>query len=120
QCAVAGRRGEEAATLHHKDVLPRALADVTPWRQHDRFVVARLEGEWAPNVYGGREDLDAVGFLKEMNEAVHGAHPGVTTIAEESTAWPGVSRPTYVGGLGFGLKWNIHHTLREPIGLRLS
>src|SRR5437763_4254290 len=86
---------------------------------------SRREGEWAPNVYGGREDLDAVGFLKEMNEAVHGAHPGVTTIAEESTAWPGVSRPTYVGGLGFGLKWNMgwmHDTLdyfaKEPVHRR--
>jgi 1,4-alpha-glucan branching enzyme len=68
---------------------------------------SRKEGEWVPNVYGGREDLEAVSFLKEMNEVVHGAHPGVTTFAEESTAWPGVSRPTYVGGLGFGLKWNM-------------
>src|SRR5437588_5790244 len=83
------------------------------------------EGGWTPNIYGGREDLDAVGFLKEMNEAVHGAHPGVTTIAEESTAWPGVSRPTYVGGLGFGLKWNMgwmHDTLdyfaKEPVHRR--
>jgi 1,4-alpha-glucan branching enzyme len=86
---------------------------------------SRREGEWAPNIYGGREDLEAVSFLKEMNEVVHGAHPGVTTIAEESTAWPGVSRPTYVGGLGFGLKWNMgwmHDTLdyfaKEPIHRR--
>jgi 1,4-alpha-glucan branching enzyme len=86
---------------------------------------SRQEGEWAPNIYGGREDLEAVSFLKEMNEVVHTAHPGVTTIAEESTAWPGVSSPTYVGGLGFGLKWNMgwmHDTLdyfaNEPIHRR--
>ncbi len=86
---------------------------------------SRQEGEWVPNVDGGREDLEAVSFLKEMNEVVHAAHPGVTTIAEESTAWPGVSRPTYVGGLGFGLKWNMgwmHDTLdyfaNEPIHRR--
>jgi 1,4-alpha-glucan branching enzyme len=86
---------------------------------------SRQEGEWVPNIYGGREDLEAVSFLKEMNEVVHTAHPGVTTIAEESTAWPGVSQPTYVGGLGFGLKWNMgwmHDTLdyfaKEPVHRR--
>jgi 1,4-alpha-glucan branching enzyme len=86
---------------------------------------SRREGEWVPNVFGGREDLEAVSFLKEMNEVVHATHPGVTTIAEESTAWPGVSRPTYVGGLGFGLKWNMgwmHDTLdyfaKEPVHRR--
>jgi 1,4-alpha-glucan branching enzyme len=75
---------------------------------------SRNEGEWIPNRYGGREDLDAVAFLKELNEVVHGRHPGVMTIAEESTAWPAVSRPTYAGGLGFGFKWNMgwmHDTL---------
>jgi 1,4-alpha-glucan branching enzyme len=83
---------------------------------------SRREGEWVPNVFGGREDLDAVSFLKELNEVVHGREPGVISAAEESTAWPGVSRPTYVGGLGFGFKWNMgwmHDTLdyfrREPI-----
>jgi 1,4-alpha-glucan branching enzyme len=83
---------------------------------------SRREGEWVPNVFGGREDLDAVSFLKELNEVVHGRQPGVISAAEESTAWPGVSRPTYVGGLGFGFKWNMgwmHDTLeyfrREPI-----
>jgi 1,4-alpha-glucan branching enzyme len=68
---------------------------------------SRREGEWVPNRFGGREDLEAVGFLKELNELVHAREPGVLSIAEESTAWPGVSRPTYVGGLGFGFKWNM-------------
>jgi 1,4-alpha-glucan branching enzyme len=75
---------------------------------------SREPGEWVPNRYGGRENLEAVSFLKEVNEAVFALHPGVTMIAEESTAWPGVSRPTYLGGLGFGLKWNMgwmHDTL---------
>jgi 1,4-alpha-glucan branching enzyme len=75
---------------------------------------SRHEGEWMPNVYGGRENLDAVNFLKELNAVAYGRNPGVTTIAEESTAWPGVSRPTYLGGLGFGFKWNMgwmHDTL---------
>jgi 1,4-alpha-glucan branching enzyme len=83
---------------------------------------SRREGEWVPNVYGGREDLEAVSFLKELNEVVHAAEPGVLSIAEESTAWPGVSRPTYLGGLGFGFKWNMgwmHDTLgyfaRDPV-----
>jgi 1,4-alpha-glucan branching enzyme len=83
---------------------------------------SRREGEWVPNVYGGREDLEAVSFLKELNEVVHGREPGAITAAEESTAWPGVSRPTYLGGLGFGLKWNMgwmHDTLgyfaRDPV-----
>ena len=75
---------------------------------------SRREGEWIPNAFGGREDLDAVAFLQELNEVVHGREPGVDLAAEESTAWPGVSRPTYVGGLGFGFKWNMgwmHDTL---------
>jgi 1,4-alpha-glucan branching enzyme len=86
---------------------------------------SRREGEWLPNVFGGREDLDAVSFLKELNEIVHGREQGVISAAEESTAWPGVSRPTYVGGLGFGFKWNMgwmHDTLdyfrRDPIHRR--
>jgi 1,4-alpha-glucan branching enzyme len=76
---------------------------------------SRNEGEWIPNQFGGREDLDAVAFLKELNEVLYGREPGVISAAEESTAWPGVSRPTYVGGLGFGFKWNMgwmHDTLR--------
>jgi 1,4-alpha-glucan branching enzyme len=75
---------------------------------------SRQEGQWVPNRFGGRENLDAVAFVKELNEAVFGLHPGATVIAEESTAWPGVSRPTYLGGLGFGFKWNMgwmHDTL---------
>jgi 1,4-alpha-glucan branching enzyme len=75
---------------------------------------SRKEGEWVPNRFGGRENLDAVAFVKEVNEAVFGLYPGATVIAEESTAWPGVSRPTYLGGLGFGFKWNMgwmHDTL---------
>ena len=68
---------------------------------------SRKEGEWLPNRLGGRENLDAVEFLKEFNIQVHHHHPGVLTIAEESTSWPGVSRPTWLGGLGFSLKWNM-------------
>ena len=68
---------------------------------------SRKEGEWQPNMYGGRENLEAIDFLKKFNEEVHRNIPGVLTIAEESTAWPGVSRPTYLGGLGFSLKWNM-------------
>lgn len=75
---------------------------------------SRREGEWIPNQFGGREDLDAVSFLKELNEIMYGQVPGTVSVAEESTAWPGVSRPTYLGGLGFGFKWNMgwmHDTL---------
>ncbi|MBI4400641.1 MAG: 1,4-alpha-glucan branching protein GlgB [Nitrospirae bacterium] len=75
---------------------------------------ARKPGEWIPNCFGGHENLEAIEFLKEFNILVHREHPGVLTIAEESTAWPGVSRPTYLGGLGFSLKWNMgwmHDTL---------
>ena len=86
---------------------------------------SREEGEWVPNQYGGRENLEAIEFLKELNTVVHGEHPGVLMIAEESTAWPGVSRPLYVGGLGFGFKWNMgwmHDTLdyftHDPIHRR--
>jgi len=68
---------------------------------------ARKEGEWIPNMYGGNENLDAINFLKNFNEAVYRDYPDVQTIAEESTAWPMVSRPTYLGGLGFGMKWNM-------------
>jgi 1,4-alpha-glucan branching enzyme len=66
---------------------------------------SRDAGEWVPNEFGGRENLDNVSFLKEMNEAVYENYPGTQTIAEESTSWPGVSKPTYLGGLGFGMKW---------------
>ena len=75
---------------------------------------SRNAGEWLPNSHGGRENLEAIHFLKTVNEVCYARHPGVMMIAEESTAWPGVSRPTFLGGLGFGLKWNMgwmHDTL---------
>src|SRR3546814_20162031 len=68
---------------------------------------SREPGEWTPNEHGGRENLDAVRFLQELNEVVHRRVPGVTMIAEESTAWDGVTRATSAGGLGFGFKWNV-------------
>jgi len=83
---------------------------------------SRKPGEWIPNRFGGNENLEAIEFLKRLNEIVHKEHPGVLTVAEESTAWPGVSRPTYLGGLGFSLKWNMgwmHDTLlyfsKDPV-----
>ncbi len=83
---------------------------------------SRKEGEWVPNEYGGRENLEAVRFLQKLNSLSYGNHPGVMTIAEESTSWPKVSHPVHEGGLGFGFKWNMgfmHDTLgylkREPI-----
>jgi 1,4-alpha-glucan branching enzyme len=83
---------------------------------------SRKEGEWIPNVHGGRENLEAVGFLRRLNAIVYGEVPGIATFAEESTAWPGVSAPADVGGLGFGYKWNMgwmHDTLhfmeRDPL-----
>ena len=86
---------------------------------------SREEGQWIPNAFGGRENLEAIEFLKQLNEVVHGEHPGVLMLAEESTAWPGVSRPVYLGGLGFGFKWNMgwmHDTLsyfsKDPIHRR--
>ncbi len=75
---------------------------------------SREEGQWIPNEYGGRENLAAISFLRKVNEVAHGTFPGILTIAEESTSWPMVSRPTYLGGLGFSLKWNMgwmHDTL---------
>jgi 1,4-alpha-glucan branching enzyme len=83
---------------------------------------SREDGEWVPNEHGGRENLEAVSFLQEVNATVYREVPGVVTIAEESTAWPGVTRPTYLGGLGFGFKWNMgwmHDSLayvgRQPV-----
>jgi 1,4-alpha-glucan branching enzyme len=75
---------------------------------------SRREGEWIPNKYGGQENLDAIEFLRQLNSETYKEHPDVQTYAEESTAWPMVSRPTYVGGLGFGMKWDMgwmHDTL---------
>lgn len=83
---------------------------------------SRKAGEWIPNQYGGRENIEAVVFLKEFNEQVYGQFPDIFTIAEESTAWPGVSRPTYLGGLGFGQKWmmgwmhdTLHYFKNDPV-----
>lgn len=83
---------------------------------------SRKAGEWEPNQYGGRENLESISFLRELNEVVYGDFPDVITIAEESTAWPGVSRPTYLGGLGFGQKWmmgwmhdTLHFFQEDPI-----
>ena len=83
---------------------------------------SRKPGQWIPNVYGGRENLDAIYFLKRFNEVCYERFPGIITIAEESTAWPGVTRPTYLGGLGFGFKWNmgwmhdfLHYMSIDPI-----
>ncbi|HYW52889.1 MAG TPA: 1,4-alpha-glucan branching protein GlgB, partial [Dongiaceae bacterium] len=76
---------------------------------------SRKEGEWIPNAYGGRENLEAVAFLRRLNATVYGEVPGIATFAEESTAWPGVTKPVDFGGLGFGYKWNMgwmHDTLR--------
>ncbi|HEX8489632.1 MAG TPA: 1,4-alpha-glucan branching enzyme, partial [Chthoniobacterales bacterium] len=83
---------------------------------------SRKAGEWVPNAFGGRENLEAVFFLKRFNEVCYERFPGIMTIAEESTAWPGVSRPTHLGGLGFGFKWNmgwmhdfLHYMALDPI-----
>ena len=83
---------------------------------------SRKPGQWVPNVYGGRENLDAIHLLKRFNEVCYEQFPGIITIAEESTAWPGVTRPTYLGGLGFGFKWNmgwmhdfLHYMSIDPI-----
>jgi 1,4-alpha-glucan branching enzyme len=83
---------------------------------------SRQPGDWVPNQYGGNENLEAIDFIKRFNELAHQYHPGILTIAEESTAWPAVSRPVYLGGLGFSLKWNmgwmndmLHYFSRDSI-----
>jgi 1,4-alpha-glucan branching enzyme len=83
---------------------------------------SRKHGEWIPNRYGGRENLEAVQFVKDMNTIMHGEFPGILTIAEESTAWGGVSRPVYTGGLGFSMKWDmgwmndtLRYLARDPV-----
>jgi len=83
---------------------------------------SRKEGEWIPNKYGGRENIEAMNFLKKFNEIIHEEYPGILTFAEESTSWPMVSRPTSIGGLGFGLKWNmgwmndiLEYISKEPV-----
>jgi 1,4-alpha-glucan branching enzyme len=86
---------------------------------------SRQAGEWIPNVHGGRENLEAIGFLQRLNTEVFGRHRGAQTYAEESTSWPGVSRPTWLGGLGFGFKWDmgwmhdtLHYMQRDPVHRR--
>ncbi|MCM8794292.1 MAG: 1,4-alpha-glucan branching protein GlgB [Candidatus Omnitrophica bacterium] len=83
---------------------------------------SRRDGEWVPNRYGGKENIEAIDFLRRLNHEVYGRFPDVQMVAEESTAWPMVSRPTYLGGLGFGLKWDmgwmhdtLHYLRREPV-----
>src|SRR5205807_10631909 len=83
---------------------------------------SRKPGEWIPNKFGGRENLDAVEFLRQLNTAAYGEHGGIQTVAEESTAWPMVSKPTYLGGLGFGMKWDmgwmhdtLHYMSQDPV-----
>jgi len=86
---------------------------------------SRKDGEWVPNIHGGRENLEAIAFLKRLNETVYARHPGIAMVAEESTAWGGVSRPTSTGGLGFGYKWNmgwmndtLDYISRDPVHRR--
>jgi len=76
---------------------------------------SRKEGEWTPNIHGGRENIEAISFIRDLNQVVYQEYPDVQTIAEESTSWPQVSRPVFTGGLGFGMKWNMgwmHDTLK--------
>lgn len=86
---------------------------------------SRKKDEWIPNIYGGNENIDAISFLRRFNEEIYRCHPDIQTVAEESTAWPMVSRPTYVGGLGFGMKWDmgwmhdmLQYISRDPIHRR--
>jgi 1,4-alpha-glucan branching enzyme len=86
---------------------------------------SRKNGEWVPNAFGGRENLEAIAFLQRLNSVLYGEYPDILTIAEESTSWPRVSRPTYIGGLGFGYKWDmgwmhdmLHYMAKDPIHRR--
>ncbi len=86
---------------------------------------SREDGQWTPNQYGGRENIEAIGLLQEVNATAYKRLPGIITIAEESTAWPGVTRPTHLGGLGFGLKWNmgwmhdsLNYVSKDPVHRR--
>ncbi len=88
---------------------------------------SRQRGEWVPNAFGGRENLDAIAFLQQLNALTHGEHPGTITVAEESTSWPGVSRPAHLGGLGFTYKWNmgwmhdmLEYASKDPVHRRWS
>ena len=79
------------------------------------WTIRAKQGEWIPNKFGGRENLEAIDFLRRFNQEAYKEHPDIQTIAEESTSWPMVSRPVYLGGLGFGMKWDMgwmHDTLR--------
>jgi 1,4-alpha-glucan branching enzyme len=116
-CAFLASSAEHWLAAYHADALRVDAVASMLYRDY-----SRREGEWEPNEQGGREHLEAVSFLKSLNSGVYADHPDVQTIAEESTAWPGVSRPVDLGGLGFGMKWDMgwmHDTLeylqREPI-----
>src|SRR5579863_2246629 len=87
------------------------------WMPSRQCFTSTIHGkrEWIPNMYGGRENLEAIDFLRQLNQEAYKEYPGIQMIAEESTAWPMVSRPVYLGGLGFGLKWDMgwmHDTLK--------
>ncbi len=107
-----GRAGGPQLPAGQRPVLAGAVPHRWPAGRRGRLdalpgLLCASPGEWVPNRFGGNENLEAIDFLKKLNELCHLHHPGVLTTAEESTSWPGVSRPTYTGGLGFSLKWNM-------------